>query len=117
MGLPERRSIRRKRRERNLVDSSHHRLNSDAVPRPRPLCVAQVFENEQRTLAVIVPAKQPWNERSFECGVHLVLATQPLHQERLDGRLHESATTVGEPDREPVGSRIAAWPLNIVDRA
>jgi hypothetical protein len=80
---------RRRRRRGDVLERLEHRVDVAVAPRRRPARVAEVFEHEQRPLAV-VPADELRQERRRNYAVDAVLVSQPPGGELVERVLDET---------------------------
>ena len=87
----------RRLRGGDMPQRAHHRLNMIAVPRRRPVGIAEVLEHEHRALPVIEPTQHLGGERQAPVlGVEEVFVADPCRGVQREGDLHERGRSVGQ---------------------
>ena len=104
------RDLWRRLRGGDMPQRAHHRLDMIAVPRRRPVGVAEVLEHEHGALPVVGPTQHLGGEgQTPVLGVEEVFVADPRRGVQGEGDLHERGRTVGQ-GRDPAGGRGLATP-------
>ncbi len=91
-----------------LLERGEHRLDVAGPPRRWPVRLAQVLDDENRALAVVLPREHARQERLLDLRVDPVLATQEAGRRFVDSHFGEPAAAVGELDEPALHERVAA---------